>query len=174
MTELSWEKPDQSQIRLKSRTKTTQRIQFLIGGVLLLTAVIYLIMISTASGAQYFITIDELLSNPEYVGQPVRLTGAVIGDTIEYDANNLIIDFTIAHIPSETSNLALALHQAVNNPDAARLSVHIEGEVKPDLLENEAQAILSGELGSDGVFYANELLLKCPSRYEDAVPDQAM
>jgi cytochrome c-type biogenesis protein CcmE len=174
MTELSWEKPDQSQIRLKSRTKTTQRIQFLIGGVLLLTAVIYLIMISTASGAQYFITIDELLSNPEYVGQPVRLTGAVVGDTIEYDANNLIIDFTIAHIPSETDNLALALHQAVNNPDAARLSVHIEGEVKPDLLENEAQAILSGELGSDGVFYANELLLKCPSRYEDAAPDQAM
>jgi cytochrome c-type biogenesis protein CcmE len=173
MAELSWEKPDQSKIRHTPVNKT-KRIQFLIGGGLLLVAVVYLIMISTASGARYFITIDELLSNPEYVGQPVRLTGAVIGESIVYDPQNLIIDFTIAHIPAETQDLALALHQAVNNPDAARLTVHIEGEVKPDLLENEAQAILSGELGSDGIFYANELLLKCPSRYEDTVPDQAM
>ena len=173
MAELSWEKPDQSKIRHTPVNKI-KRIQFLIGGGLLLVAVVYLIMISTASGARYFITIDELLSNPEYVGQPVRLTGAVVGESIVYDPQNLIIDFTIAHIPAETPDLALALHQAVKNPDAARLSVHIVGEVKPDLLENEAQAILSGELGSDGIFYANELLLKCPSRYGESVPDQAM
>lgn len=173
MAELSWEKPDQSKIRHTPVNKT-KRIQFLIGGGLLLVAIVYLIMISTASGARYFITIDELLSNPEYVGQPVRLTGAVVGESIVYDPQNLIIDFTIAHIPAETPDLALALHQAVNNPNAARLTVHIEGEVKPDLLENEAQAILSGELGSDGIFYANELLLKCPSRYGESVPDQAM
>jgi cytochrome c-type biogenesis protein CcmE len=44
--------------------------------------------------------------------------------------------------------------------------------VKPDLLQNEAQAIVTGELGEDGIFYANELLLRCPTRYEEAVPDQ--
>lgn len=173
MAELSWEKPDQSKLRHTPVNKT-KRIQFLIGGGLLLAAVVYLIMISTASGARYFITIDELLSNPDYIGQPVRLTGAVVGESIVYDPQNLLIDFTIAHIPAETQDLALALHQAVKNPDAARLSVHVAGHVKPDLLENEAQAILSGQLGSDGIFYANELLLKCPSRYEDSVPDQAM
>jgi hypothetical protein len=27
-------------------------------------------------------------------------------------------------------------------------------------------------LGPDGVFIADELLLKCPSRYEEAVPEQ--
>ena len=42
----------------------------------------------------------------------------------------------------------------------------------PDLLQNEAQAILTGQLGADGVFYADELLLKCPTRYEEAVPQQ--
>jgi cytochrome c-type biogenesis protein CcmE len=28
-------------------------------------------------------------------------------------------------------------------------------------------------VGDDGVFYAQELLLKCPTKYEEAVPDQA-
>ena len=27
-------------------------------------------------------------------------------------------------------------------------------------------------MGDDGVFYADELLLKCPTRYDQAVPDQ--
>ena len=31
-----------------------------------------------------------------------------------------------------------------------------------------------GELREDGKFYADEILLKCPSRYEEAVPDQAV
>jgi cytochrome c-type biogenesis protein CcmE len=44
---------------------------------------------------------------------------------------------------------------------------------KPDLLRNEAQAIVTGKLNEDGVFYAEELLLKCPTRYEEAVPQQA-
>jgi cytochrome c-type biogenesis protein CcmE len=32
---------------------------------------------------------------------------------------------------------------------------------------------MTGHLGTDGVFYAEELLLKCPTRYEEAVPEQA-
>jgi cytochrome c-type biogenesis protein CcmE len=38
---------------------------------------------------------------------------------------------------------------------------------------NEAQAIVTGHLGEDGIFYADELLLKCPTKYEEAVPEQA-
>jgi cytochrome c-type biogenesis protein CcmE len=43
--------------------------------------------------------------------------------------------------------------------------------VKPDLLRNEAQAIMTGKMGEDGVFYAEELLLKCPTRYEEYQPE---
>jgi cytochrome c-type biogenesis protein CcmE len=45
--------------------------------------------------------------------------------------------------------------------------------VKPDLLKHEAQAIVSGSLDANGVFQAKELLLKCPSKYESALPTQA-
>jgi cytochrome c-type biogenesis protein CcmE len=44
---------------------------------------------------------------------------------------------------------------------------------KPDLLRDEAQAIMTGHIGEDGVFYADELLLKCPTKYQEAVPSQA-
>jgi cytochrome c-type biogenesis protein CcmE len=44
--------------------------------------------------------------------------------------------------------------------------------VRPDLLRNEAQAIMTGRMGSDGKFHAEELLLKCPTKYEEAVPAQ--
>jgi cytochrome c-type biogenesis protein CcmE len=64
------------------------------------------------------------------------------------------------------------LHKAVTDPTAERLEIVYYG-VRPDLMRDEAQAIMTGKMGDDGVFYAEELLLKCPTKYEDAVPDQA-
>jgi cytochrome c-type biogenesis protein CcmE len=171
MAEMSWEKPAAS--AAPKSALGGERLKFLIGGLLLVGAVIYLMISGTIGGAQYFMTVNDIVSGGDYAGRTVRISGAVDGNTIVYDAQNLIIDFEIAHIPLETNDLALTLHNAVNDPSATRLAVHIEGEVKPDLLQHEAQAILTGELGEDGTFYASELLLKCPSRYEESVPEQA-
>jgi len=66
----------------------------------------------------------------------------------------------------------MALSQAVNDPSRTKMQVVYYG-VKPDLLQHEAQAIMTGQLGEDGVFVADELLLKCPTRYDEAVPEQA-
>jgi cytochrome c-type biogenesis protein CcmE len=57
------------------------------------------------------------------------------------------------------------------DPSRSRMKVVYVGPM-PDLLRNEAQAIMTGHIGEDGVFYAEELLLKC-HRYEEAVPEQA-
>jgi cytochrome c-type biogenesis protein CcmE len=171
MTDQVWEKPIASVPIRKSRS---EYLKFVVGGLLMLAAVVYLIISSTASGARYFITVDELVKNPGYVDKTVRISGAVIGSTIQYDSSNLVIDFTIANIPQDTTDLAQTLHEAVVNTSATRLPVHIENEVMPDLLKDEAQAIVTGRMGKDGIFYATELLLKCPSRYEESVPNQAI
>lgn len=169
MTEMTWEK---SQVAVPEKRKGRRgRWQFLVGGLLILGAVGYLIFSSTLSGARFFITVDEVVGSDTYVGQTVRLTGAVIGDTIEYDSANGNLRFTIAHIPESFEDLATALHESANNPTAQRLVVYMEDETKPDLLQHEAQAIITGELGEDGVFYASELLLKCPSRFEENGPN---
>ncbi|MCL4255724.1 MAG: cytochrome c maturation protein CcmE [Anaerolineae bacterium] len=169
-TPATWEKP-------KAHVATkNNKWQFWVGIALILGAVMFLILGNTIGGAQYFTTVESLMANPsEHVGKTIRISGAVVGETIQYDSQNLIIDFTIAHIDTENENLAYALYlAAADNSTAQRLQVHIENQVKPDLLQNEAQAILTGKLGADGIFYATEILLKCPSRYEDNVPNQAV
>ncbi len=147
------------------------RLKFLIGGGLVLAAVLYLVVSGTLTGAQYFISVDQVVHDPAYAGQTVRLTGAVIGDSIRIDTEKLTLDFDIANLPSTYADLGQALHDAVLNPDATRLHVHIENMVKPDLLKNEAQAILTGRLDENGVFQGSELLLKCPSRFMEQSPD---
>jgi cytochrome c-type biogenesis protein CcmE len=89
----------------------------------------------------------------------------------------LTLTFTVADIPGDNNEieaqggLAAVLHEATVDPNRTRIEVVYNG-VKPDLLRNEAQAIMTGRLGQDGKFYADELLLKCPTKYEEAVPDQ--
>ena len=153
--------------------------KFVIGGVLILAAVVVLIWTSTTQSAEYFYTIDELnAKGASAVDRSMRVSGAVIGDSIQYDAQTLTLTFEVAHVPADNlaieseGGLAEVLHQAVLDPSRARIKVVYQG-VKPDLLRNEAQAIMTGRLGPDGVFHAEELLLKCPTRYEEAVPEQA-
>jgi cytochrome c-type biogenesis protein CcmE len=167
----TWHKPTTTSTR--RRLIISDNVKLVFGAGLLISALLYLIVSSTVGGARYFSTVDEMLANPALAGQTVRITGAVIGDSIRYDSEALQINFTIAHVPQESDNLALSLHDAVNDPTVARLAVQVDHQAMPDLLQHEAQAILSGQLGADGVFYATELLLKCPSRYEEAVPMQA-
>ncbi|MAS32609.1 MAG: hypothetical protein CL610_01295 [Anaerolineaceae bacterium] len=174
MAQATWEKSSTAAEQLRRGTRSADRMKFIVGGVLILAAVAYLIISGTATGARYFITIDEVVDNPEYVGQPVRISGVVLGESIVYDAETLRIEFTVANLPAEFDNLAEALHIAAEDEGSTRLAIVVENQVKPDLLQHEAQAILEGELGEDGVFYASSLLLKCPSRYEEAGPDQSI
>lgn len=166
------------EVRETTPVKPNQK-KFIFGGVLIIAAIVLLIITNTRAGAQYFLTVDEIMDRKdEIVNKDIRVSGAVLGETIQYDTDNIIIEFEVAHVPGDNKEidaqggLALVLHQAVNNPDANRLHVIYEG-VKPDLLQNEAQAIMTGKLGEDGNFYASELLLKCPTKYEEAIPDQS-
>ncbi len=154
------------------------RTKFIVGGVLILAAVVYLIFSATKANAEYFMTVDELKAKGASIAnQDVRISGAVVGDTIQYDANTLTLTFDVAQVPGDQNEvdaqggLAAVLHAAVIDPNRARLQIIYNGP-KPDLLKNEAQAIMTGHLDSNGVFHADELLLKCPTKYQDAVPNQ--
>lgn len=155
------------------------RAKFIVGGLLILAAVVYLIASSTSASAEYFLTVDELhAKSSSVIGRNLRVSGAVVGDTIQYDPQTLNLTFEVASIPGDNKEieaaggLAVVLHQAVIDPLRARLKVIYNGP-KPDLLRDEAQAIMTGQLGEDGIFYVDELLLKCPTKYEEALPAQA-
>lgn len=161
------------------RSAASGRAKFIVGGLLIISAVVYLIISSTQSNSQYYLTVEELNQRKqELIGRDVRVSGVVLGDTIQYDPQTLHLTFTVAHVPGDNKEIeaqggmANVLHTAALDTSLPRLQV-VYNDVKPDLLKNEAQAIMTGKLGADGVFYADELLLKCPSRYEEALPEQA-
>jgi cytochrome c-type biogenesis protein CcmE len=155
------------------------RFKFIIGGLVILAAVVFLIFSATQANAEYFMTVDELTAQGQgAVGRNLRISGAVVGDTIQYDAQSLTLTFTVANVPGSNAEidaeggLAAVLHAAVVDENRSRLQVVYNGP-KPDLLKNEAQAIMTGHLDQDGVFHADELLLKCPTKYQEAVPSQS-
>jgi cytochrome c-type biogenesis protein CcmE len=101
--------------------------KFVIGGILILGAVIFLIWTATAANAEYFLTIDELnAKGSSIVDRNLRVSGAVIGDSIQYDAPNLTLSFEVADVPADNvalkteGGLAEALHQAVMDPSRRR------------------------------------------------------
>ena len=154
------------------------RAKFIVGGVILLAAVVYLIATNLVSQGQYFITVDALKKNQDqYVNRSARISGVVLGDSITYDGHTL--KFVIANVPDSIQEvktdggLADVLHKSAIDPTSARVTVIVKDQPKPDLLKNEAQAILEGKLGADGIFYADTLLLKCPTRYQSDVPNQS-
>ena len=165
---------------LESPNRPRTPLKFIIGGLVIVAGIIYLMVSSFSASAQYFLTVDEVLAKDqtgELEGRNIRVSGAVLGDTINYDINSLELSFTIANVPAdnqliaEQGGLAQALHDAVIDPNRSRLNVLYNGPI-PDLLQDEAQAILTGEMLPSGEFLADEILLKCPTKYEGEVPNQ--
>ncbi len=147
-------------------------------GLLIVAAVVYLIVSKTGSTAHYFLTVEEVQAlGDRAIGRHITVSGAVLGETISYDPSIPRVTFTIVQVPGDpqeirrAGGLAAVLHAAVSDPTAPRLEI-IYDDVKPDLLQHEAQAIIRGRLGEDGRFYADQVLLRCPSRYAEEIPAQ--
>lgn len=139
----------------------TVRVKFLTGGLVILLAVAYLIVSSLGSTAQFFLTVTELRGKGiDVIGDDVRVSGVVIGDSIHYDAQTWRLAFDIV---DSLDDLSDPLHVVYVGP-------------RPDLLQHEAQVIVGGMWSKDGTFYAHNrddsLLLKCPTRYEEQSPEQ--
>ncbi len=146
--------------------------------VLIVAAVGYLIWSSTGSSASYFLTIEEVQAMGEEAQERnLTVSGAVRGESIVYDPSKPRVTFTMVQIPGDLKvveargGLATILHEAVEDPTAPSLSVIYEG-IKPDLLQHETQAIVRGRLSDDGTLLADDVLLKCPSRYAEEIPEQ--
>ncbi len=153
--------------------------KLVVAGLLIVSAAVYLIVSNTGSTARYFLTIEELEAMGDgAIGRNVTVSGAVLGESIVYDPSIPRVTFTIVQVPGDpqeverAGGLAAVLHATVNDPDAPRLDV-VYDDVRPGLLQHEAQTIIRGQLGADGRFHADEILLRCPTRYEEDVPDQA-
>lgn len=128
--------------------------KFIVGGVIIAAVIIYLIISSMGGSAAYYLTVAELKAQgADAVGKKVRVAGLIDGSTIEYDQQSLRLAFDIVD-------------------DSGRLPVIYHGP-RPDMFQDQAEAVVEGALDEEGVFEATSLLLKCPSKYEAAATEQA-
>ncbi len=130
-----------------------KKTKFIIGGVVVALAVVYLIYAGVQSSAAYFLTVDELYAKGTAIeNRTVRVTGKVDAETIGFDNRDLILTFDVM---SENGD---------------RMPVIFNGP-KPDQMREGAEAILEGKYDGE-IFTAQSLLLKCPSRYEEGVIEE--
>ena len=136
-----------------SGSRANKKTKFIVGGAVIVLAIIYLIYTGIQSTSAYFLTVDELKTEQiAMIGQNVRVSGMVDEETIDFNNKELLLKFEIF---SETGE---------------RLPVVFNGP-KPDQMRAGAEAILEGKYdGSE--FTAQTLLLKCPSRYEEGTIEE--
>ena len=131
-----------------SGRSTNKKIKFIIGGVMIALAVVYLIYTGIQSTSAYFLTVDELYAKGETMeNRTVRVAGDVDASTIDFNNRDLILTFAVTSDTGERMNVVF------NGP-------------KPDQMREGAEAILEGKYDGE-TFTAQSLLLKCPSRYEE-------
>ena len=121
--------------------------RFLIGGLIVILALGYLGFSGFRSSAAYYYTVSEIKQQGSAVyGKTLRVSGTVVPDSVYTETATLTLGFTIV----EGEN---------------RLQVVYRG-VTPDTFRADSDVVVQGQLDSQGVFQANQLLTQCASKYE--------
>src|SRR5258708_27780650 len=98
VTETSWEKGHSG-----LKVAAPSRLKFLIIGVVLFGAIAFLLVTGTANGGRFFFTINEMLAPAEMTGKSVKISCAVVGTTIKFDAETRTTPFPILKITNSRS-----------------------------------------------------------------------
>jgi len=125
-------------------------VSFILGGLAILGAVIYLVYANTRADAVYYLTVSELKSCTTCASQSVRVAGVVQAGSIIQDNQAQQISFVI----TDSGN---------------RLPVVYSGIV-PDIFRPGITVVVEGHYTGQGPFQAQTLLAKCPSKFQVATP----
>ncbi len=145
----------------KKKAKLLIALVVVIGGIGALVAT------SMSSTLTYYMTPSELLTKvaddgESVYGERVRVGGTVITDTTKGKASTRKWEFKITDSESESEMILVSLKETV---PSNRITVKYNG-ILPDTFQDGVIAIADGTLDENGVFTADSILAKCPSKYE--------
>jgi cytochrome c-type biogenesis protein CcmE len=126
------------------------RKKYIIGGVILLVVVGYLLYLSFGSSVSYYVTVSEFFARgTELYDTNVRVAGKIAESNIRWQAEELSLEFEI----TEGGDIMPVIYQGA----------------KPSGFKAGSDVLVEGEYNSDGIFRASQIILKCPSKYEEAI-----
>jgi len=108
---------------------------------------------------QYFQNLEEFHSNaPQMVGRAARVHGYVSAQSIERDLDAKRVSFAVQNDPPHA-----------DAPAGPTLAVVYGSLETPDLFQDGAEVVVEGQLAMHQgvpVFEANNVMAKCPSKFE--------
>ena len=124
-------------------------VKIVVGGIIILLAVAYLVVAALPAGTAYYITVSELAEmGARAQTEQTRVSGNVVPGTIARSAESQDVRFQVEDA-------------------SGRLTVVYSG-VLSDIFGDHVQVVVEGTQGPDGVYYADKVFAKCPSRFEEA------
>lgn len=125
-------------------------ISFILGGLAILGAVIYLIYANTQANAAFYLTVSELRSCTTCAAQSVRVAGVVQAGSVVNNEQSQQISFVIA--------------------DSGQSLPVVYSGIVPDIFGPGITVVVEGHYTGTGPFQAQTLLTKCPSKFQAATP----
>ena len=123
-------------------------MKFLIGGVVVAVVIGVLIFTSFSGSTSDYLTISQVRALGPEQSRDSRVAGAIVPDSVEWNTRDLHLTF---EIEDETGVLPISYHGP-----------------QPDMLVDAVEAVVIGKYDQTaGLFEAEELLMKCPSKYEE-------
>ncbi|GCF08319.1 cytochrome c maturation protein CcmE [Dictyobacter arantiisoli] len=143
---------DASREGLKRTAPPRKRVpfSFILAGIAILGAIIYLVYANTQASAVYYLTVPELKHCTDCVARSVRVAGVVQNNSVKHTSQDQSISFTITD-----SNQTLPVTYS---------------GVVPDIFRAGVQVVVEGHYTGSGAFHAQTLLAKCPSKFQSATP----
>ena len=136
--------------RKSLRPRKRLPLSFILGGLAILAAVIYLVYANTQANAVYYMTVNELKNCTTCTTQSVRVAGVVQAGSIVRNDQKQFMHFVIT-------------------AGGQSLAVNYSGVV-PDIFRPGIQVVVEGHYSGQGPFQAQTLLAKCPSKFQAATP----
>jgi cytochrome c-type biogenesis protein CcmE len=126
----------------------SSRFKFFIGGVVVVAVVAVLIATSFGASTSDYLTIAQVKALAPDQARDSRVAGAIVPDSINWNTKDVRLTFEIKDATGS-------------------LSISYRGP-QPDMLVDAVEAVAIGKYNpSAQVFEAEELLMKCPSKYEE-------
>jgi cytochrome c-type biogenesis protein CcmE len=127
-------------------------------------AVAYMVYAAFPGNTLYFVTVSEFMDDPKlHDGQTLRVAGALAPDTFRREDGTTLSRFRLGDKQPDVPSVA---------PGSLQMEASYVG-VLPDLFFNpHSEIILEGHYdGHDQVFATDNILVKCPSKYQSMQAD---
>ena len=120
--------------------------RYIIGGGIILAALVYLLYLSFGDAVSYYVTVSEFYDREsELSDTSIRIAGK-IANPINWNSEELDLEFYL-------------------NEGGDSMPVTYNG-ARPSGFKEGSSILVEGRYQSGGMFHASQLIIKCPSKYE--------